>query len=375
MPNESLFIKLLGNIPAFAVFGRGTAVMLLFLTKRAGWQTLYQTRLKSAILLMDYQVKGNPISNDGGKSQFLQQHMAGTARVATLLGVIVVFVHFVWQFSAYLSVLIAGTIQPTGNTTKIGNTNSSYGQDQLFSQIMFYTGYAFFLSMYVLSQQVIVLGVVFTIILRSCLKRNNATIVNLRLALDSANSLCGSGDENIVIEGARLVEQLEIIRRCQNGIRILYTEVDAFFRNIFFAAHVLDMACLMGFVALVIMSDSSANLGAWLSNCVSSVIFVGYTTVLLCPLAFAYEEAESTHFQVYQLSVAIRRHFPKEAIDSQMHEILQDIMGLSEEKSIVLQGAGVINYTRSWFAGTITLTLSFSVLAYELTQRSGSGIC
>ncbi|OQV13622.1 hypothetical protein BV898_12165 [Hypsibius exemplaris] len=193
-------------------------------------------------------------------------------------------------------------------------------------------------------------------------------MARLRLALDRNKTL----PESEGILRGDLIGELTAIRRCQMEILNFYTEVDAFFRNIFFFSHFLDQACTMGFVATVIITDPSKNLGDWLYNCLSIMFFVGYSTVLLLPLAHVYEEAESTNFQVYQLSLAIRRNFPGEASDSQVHEILQALMGSSERNSIVLQGSGCINFTRPWFAGTVTLGLSFSVLAYEITQRSNS---
>ncbi|OQV24833.1 hypothetical protein BV898_01421 [Hypsibius exemplaris] len=363
--NASSFVKFVAFIPVFTVYGRAFIVLLIFLSKQEEYHSLHRASLEIAASLLP--------DSDG-----LKRCCNGWRRNANRLGVATIVFHTIWQLSTVIGNLISAGINgpPKNNSTAVAQEDFEKKLRLIIPYGLVYMSQGFYVSLYGLSQQVVTLGIVFAMMLRFFIKANNDAIGKLQLAIQNNPNASTERSHEIDFPSTlkeHLIDHLEMIRRTQAVIRKFCADLDAFFRNIGFACHMLDQATVMGFVATVIISNHhDTNLPTWIYNCLSIIFFVGYSTILLLPLASVFDEAESTNLRAYELSVAVRRCFPDEPSDSQIHEILQDIMSSSEQNSIVLQGAGFINFTRPLFAGTVTFGLSFSVVAYEITQRSNN---
>ncbi|OQV24819.1 hypothetical protein BV898_01409 [Hypsibius exemplaris] len=359
--NASSFVKLVACIPVFTIYGRAFIVLLIFLSKRKEYHSLQRASLGIAASLL-------PDSDD----------LKRWRRNANRLGLATIVFHTIWQLSNTIVFLLTAGIKgpPENNSTAAATEDFLQKLSLIVPDGLLYMSQGFNISLYGLSQQVVTLGIVFAMMLRFFLKANNEAIGKLQIAIQNIPNASTERSHEIEFSSPlkeHLINDLQKIRRKQAVIRNFCADLNAFFRNVGFACHVLDQATVMGYVAALIISNNhDTDLITWINNCLSIIFFVGYSTILMLPLAFVYDEAESTNLRAYELSVAVHRCFPDEPLDSQIHQILQDIMFSSEQNSIVLQGAGFINFTRPLFAGTVTFGLSFSVVAYEITQRSNN---
>ncbi|OQV24834.1 hypothetical protein BV898_01422 [Hypsibius exemplaris] len=129
----------------------------------------------------------------------------------------------------------------------------------------------------------------------------------------------------------------------------------------------------MGSVAAVVVNLTAweARTNGWMIFTFFSIaLFAGYSSLLLMPLANVYDESSTTNLRAYQLSVMIFNYYPAESLDSKLYGTIHDVMCSSEREDVVLRGARLIIFKRSWFATAMTFAVSFSVFAYEISQRA-----
>ncbi|OQV24823.1 hypothetical protein BV898_01412 [Hypsibius exemplaris] len=277
--SHSIVIKLFSYAPFFALYGRAYIILLLFLFKRKIYAKICRkTRIIAEALFKDEII--------------LAKHYTQWKKVALVLGAATAATHMMWEFISYLGNIFppTQTVTRKENETETWFSSNTSSSQPLVPQPLFWFSIYFEVGLFCLSQQVVVMGVVFAITLRAFLTQLNKSIIKLT----SFNQDCAISSKqwaaNVKPSRQEMLKQLEQIRRHQAMIRLFCDDLNACFGFIMFVSHVLDQVCYMGYVASVVMQlDNPGTVLAWVFRILSLTLFSSYSGLLLMPLARAHE--------------------------------------------------------------------------------------
>ncbi|OQV24829.1 hypothetical protein BV898_01417 [Hypsibius exemplaris] len=275
------FLQLLSWIPVSGVYIRAFIIMIMLLAKRKTLYFLCDETLRMVNRLIPHR-------------EDLQTHQVRWQRMANLLGIATVLGHIVWYLTDYIGLVLPSS---SVDNNKHAETHVNETTQQLLVPLkVIWAASSFYVSLFCLSQQVIVMNVVFAAILRSLIRKHNAVLMAMLDGLEGGHRETDKKVDEFRVPDATvrliLIEQLATARYNQTELSKFSAQINSVFHNIVFCAHVLDQMCLIGFVAAAIVTGPSVNLANWIHNSLSIVFFVYYSTLLLLPLARVFDEVK-----------------------------------------------------------------------------------
>ncbi|OQV19538.1 hypothetical protein BV898_06525 [Hypsibius exemplaris] len=342
----------------FVLDFRANAVMLCFFVKRTACLRLFQQAQRLAPSFFP-------------DRSTLRNKYNRWRRLALALGILCLCLPLFWEFLSNIGSIIQ-VAAPIDNRSKNNATfnQTTPSKTYLIPQPAYWGFFYFEVAAFCLAQLVIVFGVVLAVMLRSYLATMNASLS--RLVNVHRNFLSIKASVTMTMSAQELQVELNEVRTHQASIRLFCAELNSCFGYTFFTSHILDQVSFMGFVAVVVVNLRGCEVPTlgWIFKFLSIAFFAGYSNLLLMPLANVYDESSTTNLRAYQLSVMIFNCYPAESLDSKLHGTIYDILCSSEPEDVVLRGARLITFKRSWFSAAMTFAVSFSVFAYEISQRA-----
>ena len=269
----SIVVKIFGVGPFFSQYGRPVIVLIIFLYKTESFRSLCQMAKDLAAKLF--------ITENGRKAKYRQWQWTATG-----LGIATLLVHVAWECCNLLPAHLTADeeVKSHYNVTAANIVNST-GINFVLSMAMVILRY-FELAMFYISQQVLVLALVFGIILRAFLKKNND---NIRKLHDEIFETFFLKLEPFNKYSEKLFLELDKIEKIHWDVYFFFVQLNDLFGYIAFFAFILDQVTVLGNVAQAI-SMPSLIVGLIIYIGVSVVVFACYSLAFVWPFVKAEEE-------------------------------------------------------------------------------------
>jgi hypothetical protein len=279
--NSGQLVKTMSIGQYFVEFMRAIIVLTLFFSTRKAFVNLSRAFKNLTIAIFP---------NDQARTAAYKQWK----KLAAILSVITLTMHLAMETAGWLPLMgngLSNIISQNITTFQKNVSSAPEVANEYLAPIpkpLYYSTYYFEALLFCLSQQVLVIVVVFAFALRSFIKINNIAILKLR---EDLQEISNQETEDHVRDAVqqRTFHQLETIRRRHWDILLYSQQLNSFFGKIILIAYGMDLISALGFLASAILNI--LPLVAYHVYAGFSIVFIGsYITVFYWPLVAVYEE-------------------------------------------------------------------------------------